>query len=53
MTVEEFVQSLVLIIVLLATGIVLPVGLVAVSGSSDSEVRPAGAGPVFVFEQVR
>ena len=53
MTVEEFVQSVILVICLLATGIVLPVGLVAVSGSSDAEARLADARPVFIFDEAR
>ena len=51
MTVAEFVQSVILVLCLLATGIVLPVGLVAVSTPGASEARTAGTGPVFVYEQ--
>ena len=53
MTVKEFVQSVILVICLLATGIVLPVGLVAVSGASDGEARPADTRPVFIFDEAR
>ena len=53
MTVMEFIQGMVLVFCLMATGIVLPVGLVAGSASSADEVISADSGPVFVFDQVR
>lgn len=53
MTVSEFVQSVILVCCLLATGIVVPIGLVAVSAPGSDGARIAEAGPVFVFEPLR
>jgi hypothetical protein len=53
MTVKEFIQGMVLVFCLMATGVVLPIGLVAGSASSANETVSAGSGPVFVFEPVR
>ena len=53
MTVAEFFQVMVLVICLMATGVVLPIGVVAGSASSTDAVLTAAPGPVFVFEQAR
>jgi hypothetical protein len=53
MTVMEFIQGIVLVFCLMATGVVLPIGLVAGSASSANETVSADSGPVFVFEQVQ
>ena len=52
MTVGEFVQTMVLILCLMATGIVLPVGLVAGSASHGAGDAPFSADPVIVFIEV-
>jgi hypothetical protein len=49
MTVGEFVQAVVLVLCLMATGIVLPIGLVAGSASHED----GAAGPVFIFTETR
>ncbi len=51
MTVNEFVQSVILVLCMLATGIVLPVGLVAVGASQDATTSVSSAEPVFVFDE--
>ena len=53
MTVGEFFQGMVLVICLMATGVVLPIGLVAGSASSADESLSIATGPVLVFEQAR
>jgi len=53
MTVSDFVQSVVLILCLLATSIVLPIGLVVVNAPGANAAGPVGAGPVFVFDHQR
>ena len=53
MTVSEFIQGVLLVICIMATSVVLPIGLVAGSASNVDETLPAAAGPVFVFEQAR
>ena len=53
MTVKEFIQSIVLILCLMATGVVLPIGLVTGSASHDTGVARSSAGPVFIFTQTR
>ena len=51
MTVKEFIQGMMLIFCIMATGIVLPIGLVASSASRDAGVAVTSAGPVFIFEE--
>ena len=53
MTVGGFLQGMVLVICLIATGVVLPNGLVAGSASSADESHSNATGPGFVFEQAR
>ena len=53
MTVNEFIQGMILVFCIMATGIVLPIGLVASSTSRDDGVAVASAGPVFIFEDAR
>ena len=53
MTVSEFIQGVLLVICIMATGIVLPMGLVASSASRDAGVAVTSAGPVFVFEETQ
>ena len=53
MTVKEFVQSLLLILCIMGSGVVLPIGLVAGSSSRDNGTAATSAGPVFIFEDVR
>ena len=53
MTVKEFIQGMVLVFCLMATGVVLPIGLVAGSASSANKAISTDSGPVFIFEQVR
>ena len=53
MTVGEFVQTMVLILCLMATGIVLPVGLVAGSAAHGVGDASFSADPVIVFIEVR
>lgn len=53
MTIGEFFQGMVLVICLMATGVVLPIGLVAGSASSAIGTITSGSSPVFVFEPVR
>lgn len=53
MTVMEFIQAMMLIFCLMATGIILPVERVAGSASSENSAVSSGPGPVFVFESGR
>ena len=53
MTVREFIQSIMLVLCIMATGIVLPLGVVAGSASHDTGVAVSSAGPVFIFEETR
>ena len=53
MTVGEFVQAVVLVLCLMATGIVLPVGLVAGSVSHNVGGASHALGPVIVFLETR
>ena len=50
MTVEEFIQGMVLVFCLMATGVVLPIGLVAGSAYGTNETVSADSGSVFVFD---
>ena len=52
MTIKEFLQGMMLVFCLMATGVVLPIGLVAGSAGEANKTR-AASGPVFVFEQTR
>jgi hypothetical protein len=52
MTIEEFIQSIVLVFCLMATSVVLPVYLVLGSEAEGGKIT-ATAEPVFVFEQNR
>ena len=52
MTIEEFIQGIVLVFCLMATGVVLPIGLV-VGSEADGGKTTATDRPVFVFEQNR
>ena len=53
MTVKEFIQGMMLVFCIMATGIVLPLGLVAGSASHEAGVAVSSAGPVFIFEETR
>ena len=53
MTAKEFIQGMILVFCIMATGIVLPIGLVASSASGDAGVVVTSAGPVFIFEETR
>ena len=53
MTVKEFIQGMVLVFCLMATGVVLPIGLVAGSASHDDGVAVISTGPVFVFVEAQ
>ena len=53
MTVKEFIQGMILIFCMMATGIVLPIGLVVGSASHDDRISVSSAGPVFIFEEAR
>ena len=53
MTLKEFVQTLLLILCMMASGVVLPVGLVVGSYAHDSRAAATSAGPVFIFEDTR
>ena len=53
MTVKEFIQSILLVFCIMATGIVLPLGVVAGSASHDTGAAVSSAGPVFIFEETR
>jgi len=53
MTVKEFVQSLLLILCIMASSVVLPVGLVVGSSAHDTRAAATSAGPVFIFEDTR
>lgn len=52
MTIEEFIQGIVLVFCLMATGVVLPIGLV-VGSEADGGKTTASSGLVFIFEQSR
>ena len=53
MTVREFIQSMLLLFCLMATGVVLPIGLVIGSAAHDARVVVSSAGPAFIFEETR
>ena len=53
MTVKEFVQSLLLILCIMASGVILPVGLVVGSSAHDTRAAVPSAGPVFIYENTR
>ena len=53
MTVKEFVQGMMLVFCMIATGVVLPIGLVAGSASHDAGVAASSTEPVFIFEDAR
>ena len=53
MTVKEFIQGMILIFCMMATGIVLPIGLIVGSASHDDRAAVSSTGPVFIFEEVR
>jgi len=53
MTVKEFIQGMVLVLCLMATGVVLPIGFVAGSASHDTGAATPSAGPVFIFTQTQ
>lgn len=53
MTVGEFIQSIMLVLCIMATGIVLPLGVVVGTASHDTGVAVSSAGPVFIFEETR
>ena len=53
MTVKEFIQGMILIFCMMATGIVLPVGLIVGSASHDDKATLSSTGPVFIFEEAQ
>ena len=53
MMLKEFVQSLLLILCIMASGVVLPIGLVVGSSAHDTRAAATSAGPMFVFEDTR
>ena len=53
MSVREFIQAMLLIFCMLATGVILPIGLVAGNASHTDGPAASAAGPVFVFEKAR
>jgi hypothetical protein len=53
MTVREFIQGMMLVFCMMATGVVLPIGLVVGSASHDTEAVASSVGPVFIFEDAR
>ena len=53
MTVKEFIQGILLTFCLMATGIVLPIGLVVGSASHDVREAEHSARPVFIFTEAR
>jgi hypothetical protein len=53
MTVREFIQGMLLLFCLMATGVILPIGLVIGSAAHDAGVVISTADPVFIFEETR
>jgi hypothetical protein len=53
MTVREFIQGMILVFCMMATGVVLPIGLVVGIASHDTGAVASSAGPVFIFEDAR
>ena len=53
MTVKKFVQSLLLVLCMVASAVALPIGLVMLGVSLADKPQLTASGPVFVFEQVR
>ena len=53
MTLKEFVQTLLLILCMMASSVVLPIGLVVGSSAHDTRAAAASARPVFIFEDTR
>jgi len=53
MTVKEFIQGMILVFCLMATGVVLQIGLVVGSAAHDTEMVVYSADPVFIFEERR
>ena len=53
MTIKEFIQSMLLLFCLMATGVILPIGLVIGSAAHDAGVAISAADPVFIFEDTQ
>jgi hypothetical protein len=53
MTIKEFIQSVMLVFIMIATSVVLPIGLVVGSASDTDEAYPSDSGLLFVFDQTR
>ena len=52
MTVEDFVQMLVLVVCLLAGSVVLPVGMLAGSMTDSADTDTRARRPIIVFEDL-
>ena len=52
MSVREFIQAMLLIFCMLATGVILPIGLVAGNAAHDGGPITTASGPLFVFEKM-
>ena len=53
MTVRELILGMLFIFGLMATSVVLPIGVVVGSASLGHSAAASSAGPVFVFEDTR
>lgn len=53
MTVKELILGMMFIFCLMATGVILPIGVVAGSASLDHRSAESSSGPVFIFEEYR
>ena len=52
MSVRELIQAMLLIFCMLATGVILPIGLVAGNAAHDGGPITTASGPLFVFEKM-
>ena len=51
MTVKEFIQGVILVLCMMATGVVLPIGLVVCSAAQNAGEVVSSAIPVIIFEE--
>jgi len=53
MTVKEFIQGILLVLCMMATSVVLPIGLVVGSAPNAGKTIAVASPPAFIFEETR
>ena len=53
MTVKEFIQGILLVLCMMTTSVVLPIGLVVGSAPNTGKTIAAAPPPTFIFEETR